>query len=118
MAVGTRTDGTGVAYRWELPAPARSGPLGWHQFHKDSRRTGSWADTDLPPRPIPPRVLAAAVKAGASSAAAAKARADWKHRAGVLSAQFAARCKTPPQKRSKPCQSLVKALMTARKRAA
>jgi putative cell wall-binding protein len=45
VAVGTRTDGTGVAYRWELPAPARSGPLGWHQFHKDSRRTGSWTST-------------------------------------------------------------------------
>ncbi|MCU1487798.1 MAG: N-acetylmuramoyl-L-alanine amidase family 2 [Actinomycetia bacterium] len=45
VAVGTRTDGTGVAYRWELPAPARSGALGWHQFHKDSRRTGSWTST-------------------------------------------------------------------------
>jgi putative cell wall-binding protein len=45
VAVGTRTDGTGVAYRWELPAPARSGPRGWHQFHKDSRRTGSWTST-------------------------------------------------------------------------
>ncbi|MCU1378916.1 MAG: hypothetical protein JWN29_1899 [Acidimicrobiales bacterium] len=45
VAVGTRTDGTGIAYRWELPAPAQLGSLGWHQFHKDSRRTGSWTST-------------------------------------------------------------------------
>lgn len=42
IGAGTRTDGTGVVYRWELPAGARLGALGWHQFRKDGRRTGSW----------------------------------------------------------------------------
>lgn len=45
VAVGTRTNGNGVAYRWELPASAELGRLGWHQFHKDSRRTGSWTSS-------------------------------------------------------------------------
>jgi putative cell wall-binding protein len=42
IGAGTRTNGTGAVYRWELPANARLGELGWHQFHKDIRRTGSW----------------------------------------------------------------------------
>ena len=42
VAVGTRNNGNGVAYRWELPSGAKLGALGWHEFHKDSRRTGSW----------------------------------------------------------------------------
>jgi len=46
VAAGTRvTDGAGVVYRWQLPATATLGTLGWHQFHKDSRRTGSWTST-------------------------------------------------------------------------
>jgi putative cell wall-binding protein len=42
VAAGTRTDGSGIVTRWELPASARLGALGWHQFRKDGRRTGSW----------------------------------------------------------------------------
>jgi hypothetical protein len=43
VAVGTKTDGTGVAYRWELPSRAKLGSLAWPQFHKDARRTGAWS---------------------------------------------------------------------------
>lgn len=43
VATGTHTSGAGVVYRWELPAAAKLGALGWHQFRKDGRRTGSWA---------------------------------------------------------------------------
>ena len=42
IGAGTRTNGTGVVYRWELPGAAKLGALGWHQFRKDGRRTGSW----------------------------------------------------------------------------
>lgn len=42
VAAGTRTDGSGIVTRWELPVSARLGALGWHQFRKDARRTGSW----------------------------------------------------------------------------
>ena len=45
VAAGTRTDGAGVVYRWALPATAKLGALGWHQFHKDGRRSGSWTST-------------------------------------------------------------------------
>jgi outer membrane protein assembly factor BamB len=47
VAVGTRTDGTGMAYRWELPAEARLGTLGWAQFRKDPRHTGAWSIAGL-----------------------------------------------------------------------
>jgi outer membrane protein assembly factor BamB len=43
VAVGTRTDGTGMAYRWALPPSAKLGPLGWAQFRKDPRHTGAWS---------------------------------------------------------------------------
>jgi putative cell wall-binding protein len=42
VAAGTRTDGSGIVTRWQLPPSARLGSLGWHQFRKDGRRTGSW----------------------------------------------------------------------------
>jgi putative cell wall-binding protein len=43
VAAGTRvTDHAGIVYRWTLPPSARLGSRGWPQFHKDSRRTGSW----------------------------------------------------------------------------
>jgi putative cell wall-binding protein len=43
LAVGTQVPtNAGVAYRWELPAPARLGNLGWHQYRKDASHTGSW----------------------------------------------------------------------------
>jgi hypothetical protein len=42
LAAGTKVDGTGVVYRWELPSTAKLGSKGWHQFQKDSRHTGSW----------------------------------------------------------------------------
>ena len=49
VAVGTRPNGTGVAYRYEL-APgdnARAGALGWPTFRRDERRTGSWTNPPL-----------------------------------------------------------------------
>jgi hypothetical protein len=36
--------------RWELGPQAQLGTLGWPQFRKDARRTGSWAPTVLPPK--------------------------------------------------------------------
>ncbi|MCU1376510.1 MAG: hypothetical protein JWO68_3796 [Actinomycetia bacterium] len=48
VAAGTRSNGQGVAIRWELPATARLGTQGWHQFRKDSRHTASWVN------PLPP----------------------------------------------------------------
>ena len=45
IAAGTRGNGTGAVYRWELPGSARLGRLGWHQFRKDTRRSGSWTST-------------------------------------------------------------------------
>ena len=42
VAAGGHVDGHGVVYRWELPAQAKLGNLGWHQFRRDVRRTGSW----------------------------------------------------------------------------
>jgi putative cell wall-binding protein len=45
IAAGTKAGGTGVVYRWELPPTATLGSMGWHQFQKDSRRTGSWTST-------------------------------------------------------------------------
>jgi putative cell wall-binding protein len=53
VAVGTRSNGNGAAYRWELPSSARLGALGWHQFHKDTRRTGSWTSPVLDANTIP-----------------------------------------------------------------
>ncbi|MDP9388274.1 MAG: VCBS repeat-containing protein [Actinomycetota bacterium] len=49
IAVGSRPNGAGIAYRWELPAGdnARLGSLGWHTFRRDERRTGSWGDVPL-----------------------------------------------------------------------
>jgi outer membrane protein assembly factor BamB len=46
VAVGSRKTDAGVAYRWELPASATLGARAWPQFHKDSRRTGSWTSTE------------------------------------------------------------------------
>ena len=43
VAAGGHVDGYGVVYRWELPSPAKLGNLGWHQFRRDNRRTGSWS---------------------------------------------------------------------------
>jgi putative cell wall-binding protein len=48
VVAGTRPDGTGLLSRWELPATSKLGALGWHQFRKDARHTGSWI------RPVPP----------------------------------------------------------------
>ena len=53
VAAGTRTNGNGAVYRWELPSSARLGNLGWHQFHKDTRRTGSWTSPVLDAATIP-----------------------------------------------------------------
>ncbi|MDQ3758100.1 MAG: VCBS repeat-containing protein, partial [Actinomycetota bacterium] len=43
---GSRTDGTGVVERWEVP-DSTLGNLGWHTFRKDARRTGSWTTAPL-----------------------------------------------------------------------
>jgi putative cell wall-binding protein len=43
VGAGPTAKGDGMVVRWELPATARLGSLGWHQFRKDSRRTGSWS---------------------------------------------------------------------------
>lgn len=48
ILAGTRSDGIGVAYRYRLGAEARLGARGWHQFRKDTRRTGSWTSS-VPP---------------------------------------------------------------------
>ena len=44
LAVGTVNSaaGSGRAYRWRLPAESRLGALGWHEFRRDQRKTGSW----------------------------------------------------------------------------
>ena len=49
LAVGTRPNGAGAAFRWEIPSAdnARLGSLGWHTFRRDERRTGSWTDPPL-----------------------------------------------------------------------
>ena len=54
IAAGTRANGTGVAYRWEMSASdnARLGNLGWHTFRKDERRTGSWTGPPLTQQPV------------------------------------------------------------------
>ncbi|MGH9282756.1 MAG: FG-GAP repeat domain-containing protein, partial [Acidimicrobiales bacterium] len=53
IAVGTRANGVGVAYRWEMGSSdnARLGNLGWHTFRKDERRTGSWTNPPLTQAP-------------------------------------------------------------------
>ncbi len=45
FAVGTVNTpaGDGRVYRWKLPATARFGALGWHEFRRDQHKTGSWA---------------------------------------------------------------------------
>jgi putative cell wall-binding protein len=45
FAVGTVNTpaGDGRVYRWSLPAEARLGELGWHEFRRDQHKTGSWA---------------------------------------------------------------------------
>jgi hypothetical protein len=43
VAAGSNPGGEGVVTRWQLPAAARLGTLGWPQFRRDARRTGSWA---------------------------------------------------------------------------
>ncbi len=48
VAAGTKANGRGVVFRWELPAASKLGLLTWPQFRKDSRRTGSWT-TGLAP---------------------------------------------------------------------
>jgi hypothetical protein len=48
IAAGTRPgSGRGVVHRFELPPSSEMGDLGWHQFRKDNRRTGSWVSTPL-----------------------------------------------------------------------
>jgi putative cell wall-binding protein len=47
LAAGRHVNGSGVAYRWELPATAKLGAKGWPQFQKDSRRTGSWTSSTM-----------------------------------------------------------------------
>jgi putative cell wall-binding protein len=47
LAAGRHVNGTGVAYRWELPTAAKLGAKGWPQFQKDSRRTGSWTSSTM-----------------------------------------------------------------------
>lgn len=43
IAAGIRpSNGSGSVYRWSLDATARLGARGWHQFRRDTRRTGSW----------------------------------------------------------------------------
>jgi hypothetical protein len=53
IAVGTRANGVGVAYRWEMGSSdnGRLGTLGWHTFRKDERRTGSWTNPPLTQAP-------------------------------------------------------------------
>jgi hypothetical protein len=53
LAVGTRANGVGVAYRWEMGTAdnAKLGALGWHTFRKDERRTGSWTNPPLTQAP-------------------------------------------------------------------
>lgn len=45
FAVGTVNTpaGDGRVYRWRLPAEARLGEDGWHEWRRDQRKTGSWA---------------------------------------------------------------------------
>ena len=53
LLAGDDARGGGLAFRYELPAPARLGTLGWHQFRRDDRRTGSWTTAAQPvPRDI------------------------------------------------------------------
>ena len=54
IAVGTRANGGGVAYRYEMGSAdnAQLGSLGWHTFRKDERRTGSWIPTPLTQAPV------------------------------------------------------------------
>lgn len=103
--------------RWELDSNATLGALGWPQFRKDARRTGSWANTSLPPHPIPAAVMDAAVKSSASKTLAAKNKAAAIANAAKFSAQYAARCKTPAAKKAKPCVSLAARLVASRKAA-
>lgn len=45
FAVGTVNTpaGDGRVYRWQLPAEATLGDLGWNEFRRDQHKTGSWA---------------------------------------------------------------------------
>jgi putative cell wall-binding protein len=45
FAVGTVNTpaGDGRVYRWRLPATAKLGTLGWHEFRRDQHKTGSWS---------------------------------------------------------------------------
>lgn len=49
VAAGSRGN-AGVVLRYQLDAPARLGSLGWHQFRRDDRRTGTF-DTLAEARP-------------------------------------------------------------------
>ena len=103
--------------RWELDGTAVLGSLGWPEFRKDGRRTGSWADTSLPARPIAPALMAAALKSSRAQAAAAKAKAAAKANAATFSKQYEVQCKTPAAKKAKPCTALAARLTAARKAA-
>lgn len=48
VIAGGRPNGPGFAYRYELGPEARLGALGWHQFRKDDRKTGSWTTPSAP----------------------------------------------------------------------
>lgn len=104
--------------RWELDGAATLGALGWPQFRKDGRRTGSWANTSLPARPIPAALMQAALKSSAARDAAAKAKAAAVARVPLLAKQYAATCKTPAARKTKACTTLAAKLAATRKAAA
>ena len=70
IAAGTAPDGVGVAYRWELGPEARLGDRGWHTFHKDHRRTGSWVENIPPARAIATERVAGADRYATAAALA------------------------------------------------
>lgn len=66
VAAGVRAN-AGYAFRWELGAEARFGTGGWHQFRKDTRRTGSWTEDIWPSRAIATDRIAGADRYGTAA---------------------------------------------------
>ena len=104
--------------RWQLDGSATLGALGWPQFRKDGRRTGSWANTSLPAHPIPPALLQAAVKASAARDRAAKAKAGAIALLPIFAKRYATTCSTPAARKAKPCTVLAARLAATRRAAA